>query len=592
MKETVKSLGYLCRSLLPYLKPYKWGLLWGAAALLLSNVGLVAVSWAIGKVASNAATAALVGKDLYLSIIGVTVLLLFSAWMKYSMRMSFISISRYAERDLRNNLFRHMQTLSPSFYDRERVGEMMSRSTNDINAVRDVLGPGVMYPVNLISIGPAAFGVMFYLSWELSLSVIAPMFLLPILVIFFTGKMHGHFSAVQRLLGEMSSKAREIFTGIRVLKTFVREKHEEEGFGELGRQYIEQSGRLYTIRNIFFPILHSFGLILSLVAFAAGGYGVRRGWLDIGDFASFVLVQGHVMVPIIMVSWVMGIYERGGIGMKRLNSYFETEPEIVDSESVDSNLTPSRELEVRHLDFSYSKEGPKILSDINIRIQSGEIVGITGPTGCGKSSLLRVLVRQYPYEKNHVFYDGEPIEKIPLRNLRESIGYVEQEPFIFSATLEDNIRFGAEDISEDEMYHYTGIAGLASDIEEFDKGYNTMVGERGVTLSGGQKLRLALSRALSRRSPFLFLDDSFSAVDVQTEDHIMENLKRNNASRGCCLLVSHRVSTLRRCDRIYVMEDGKITQTGTHDELYEAKGFYRRLVKEQELIEEMAGGKS
>ncbi|MBF0244386.1 MAG: ABC transporter ATP-binding protein [Planctomycetes bacterium] len=581
MKDIVQTLRFLFRRLGPLMRPYRWLLVKGFVALLLSNIGLIAVSALIGQIARRVAQGGIGSLELASWLTGTMVLLFLTCVLKILMRVWIISASRFAERDLRSTLYTHLQRLSPSFYDRTRTGEIMSSLTNDIGAVREVLGPGILYPLNLFTLAPAALVVMLWLSPFLTFVTLLPTLLFPILVSFFSRKLHARFVKVQECLGRMSSEVQESLAGIQVLKSFALEDSKEAVFADQGREYMHENMGLVHLRSVFFPLLGAIGQMLTLLAFIAGGFGVYAGWIDMGDFVVFTLVQAHLLLPVIMVSWVVSVYERGRAGLSRVDKLLAAEAEIVGGGSGEEVPLGGTRLSIQGLDFSYDRGG-RVLEGIDLEIPAGQWLGITGPVGGGKTSLIEAIRRSYPSPPGRIRIGGVAVEDLPLGQLRDLMRVVDQEPFIFSQSVADNIRFGHPGATEEALRLSARLAGLEGEVDEFEKGFETMVGEKGVTLSGGQKLRMALARALMKEAPILILDDAFSAVDLRTEEEIVSRL-RCHLQGVTVLIVSHRVSTLMRMDRVITLQEGRVTQAGSHDELMDREGYYREIALMQRL---------
>src|SRR6476661_8453992 len=509
-------------------------------------------------------------------------------------RWIMIGISREIEFDLRNDLFRHLESLSYSYYQRTRTGDIMARATNDLNAVRMLLGPAIMYSANTIVFTAGALAFMLSISPKLTMYAFLPLPVVSITVQYFGKQIHERFEKIQAMFSEISARAQENFSGARVVRAYVQEEPEIADFETSNREYIHRSLKLVRLMGMLWPTLETMlGMAIVLVLWL-GGREVLHGRMTVGGFVAFNTYMVQLTWPVIALGWVINIFQRGTASMARINEILVEKPEIEDSAEVRAagkGVRPPQpsemrgEIEFRGLNFAYN--GTPVLHNVNLRIPAGSSLAIVGPTGSGKTTLVSLIPRIYDAEAGTVLVDDRPIRDFSLQSLRKHIGFVPQETFLFSDRIRENIAFGVDSASENEVRNSASAANIAADIESFPEGYETMVGERGITLSGGQKQRTAIARALIRNPRILILDDALSSVDTQTEDKILNHLRDVMTGRTT-IFISHRVSTVRNADRIAVLHGGRIVELGTHDELIARNGYYSDLYNKQLLEEELA----
>jgi ATP-binding cassette, subfamily B, multidrug efflux pump len=571
------------RPLLPYLKRYRWGFVIGAICVVVSNGAWALLPLVIGNAAQGLQNGVTRHKLLIFAI-EVLVLATVRAIFLFLTRWVVIGISRDIEFDLRNDLFAKLETLAYSYYQRMRTGDIMARMTNDLNAVRMLMGPAIMYSANTLIFTAAALWFMVRNSPKLTLYTVIPLPLVSITVHYFGRQIRDRFDKIQAMFSDISARAQENFSGVRVIRAYVQEEAEIAAFETANLEYVARSLKLVRLMGMLWPTLElMLGVALVLVLWM-GGREVLAGRMQIGAFTAFNIYMMQLTFPIIALGWVVNIFQRGTASVLRLNEILQEQPEVHDEPGAEHR--PIRgEIEFRGLNFEY--DGKRVLHDVNLRIPTGSSMAIVGPTGSGKSTLVSLIPRIYDAAPGMVLIDGKPIRRFALETLRNNIGFVPQETFLFSDRIRENIALGVESASDEEIRRAADAANIATDIEGFPDSYETMVGERGITLSGGQKQRAAIARALIRNPRILILDDALSSVDTHTEDKILNHLREVMQGRTT-IFISHRVSTVRNADRIAVLHGGRIVELGTHDELLALNGYYSDLYNKQLLEEELA----
>src|SRR5580693_5315495 len=571
------------RTVRVYLRRYRGGLALGLGALVLKDVA-GAVQPLVIRAAIDTLSHAF-GLSRLLRFAGLLVgLAAVKGIFLYWMRVIIIGISRDIEYDLRNDLFRHLVDLSPDYYARMRTGDIMARSTNDLNAVRMMLGPGIMYWVETSLTFLLAIIIMVTVDWRLAVLAILPAPLVSLAVIFFGRAIHARFERIQAMFSDISSRVQENLAGVRMVRAFVQEEAEMRHFEKLNRAYIAENIRLVRISGVFQPLLEALiGLTFLAVLWYGGGQVLARR-ISLGSFVMFNTYMGILVWPMIALGWVVNLMQRGGASLARINQIFEEKPSIA-APAHPVRLNGVRgEIEFQNASMAYPSG--KALDGVSLKIAAGATVAIVGHTGAGKSTLVSLAPRLMDPTEGRVLLDGIDLRDLSPAELRRQIAFVPQETFLFSATIAGNIAFGVGSATDEEIRRAAELAGLTGDIETFPKGYETMVGERGITLSGGQKQRTAIARAILRDPRILILDDALSSVDTLTEERILEGLE--DAMRGrTVILISHRVSTVRQADLIVVLDHGRIVERGTHAELVSAGGYYADLSKKQTLEEEL-----
>ncbi len=538
---------------------------------------------------------------IYCLILIVCVLL--KGLMSFSTRWVLIGVSRDIEFDLRAGLLDRLLLMEPEFYVRNRTGELMSRATNDLNNVRMVLGPGIMYTGQTLITMVIAIVVMARLSPSLTWWVLLPVPVVFVAVRHFGKVIHDLYETIQAALATLSAKVQENLSGVRVIRAYAQEEAEIRGFDEPNREYVARNIKLIRAWSMFMPSLQALIGFSFLIVLWQGGHQLLRGQISLGALIAFYSFLGLLVWPMIALGWVTNIFQRGAASMGRLNYILRAQPQIDDRNAAIASNTPVvGEVEFRNLTFTFptnisgngagaaaSSNGNgahPVLRDINLKIPAGSTLAIVGPTGSGKTTLAALVARLWEAPEGEVLIDGRPIREWPLDTLRRSIGYVPQDTYLFSETVGGNIAFGLPNYDLDQVRQAAEIANLDSDVEGFAKKYETVVGERGITLSGGQKQRTAIARAVIRDPRILILDDSLSSVDTQTEERILTRLRGIMHGRTT-ILISHRTSTVRDADQIVVLRDGRIIERGTHDELLARGGYYADLYQKQLLEEEL-----
>jgi len=516
---------------------------------------------------------------------GLVVLIAFGQGVfRFLMRQTVIVGSRLIENDFRNDLFAHLQKMSARFFQNMPTGDIMSRMTNDLNAVRAVLGPGIMYSINTIVTFGFVVWMMLTLNPMLTLVGLLPIPFMAVLVYKFGHQIHKRYQKIQAQLSKISTKAQENFTGIRIVKSYVQEKYEIEGFDKLSWEYVEKNMSFVKVFAAFHPMMHFVvGIAVILVLFV-GGIQIVEETITLGEFVAFTLYLGMLVWPSIALGWVVGIFQQGAASMERINVILNTPPEIIDDDQTQFVETIKGEIRIKDLTFSYDEKMAPALKNIDLKINAGSILAVVGRTGSGKSTLMNLLTRNYDPEPGSIFIDNIDIRKIPLQTLRQNVGYIPQETFLFSDTIEQNVSFGVISADKENVQRATDISQIHQAIEEFPKQYDTILGERGINLSGGQKQRVSIARAIIKHPKILLLDDALSAVDTITEEKILGKL-RGEMKNKTCVWISHRISALQDADKIIVLDKGEIIEEGTHRELLELDGMYRDLYEKQKLEE-------
>src|SRR6185369_10261513 len=591
------------RPLFPYIKKYRTGLVLGAICVLFNN-GIWILLPQVIRAAVNALNSGVTVDKLKLYASLILLVACAKGIFQFLTRWIVIGISRDIEFDLRNDFFQHLESLSHSYYQRTRTGDIMARTTNDLSAVRQLLGPAIMYSANTLVFTCAALPFMWRISPKLTFFAFVPMPAASVLVQYFGNRIHRRFERIQAMFSDISAKAQENFSGARLIRAFAQEEAEIASFEEANREYIRRSLHLVRLMAMLWPSLELVLGLSLMITLLVGGHEVVQHKITVGEFTSFNVYMVQLIWPIIAVGWVVNLFQRGTASVVRIDELLKQQPSIADDpalvackpdrsapyvDATSTKLSPctiTGDIEFRNLSFAYPN-GPTILHDINLTIPAGSSLAIVGPTGSGKSTLVSLIPRLQDATPGTVLIDSEPIRSFPLSELRSSIGFVPQETFLFSDTIRHNVSFGAPDATDQQVEDAAAIAHIRTEILEFPRGFDTMVGERGVTLSGGQKQRTAIARAVIRDPRVLILDDALASVDTYTEERILQGLARVMQGRTT-IFISHRISTARNADQIAVLVAGRIAELGTHDELIARNGYYTSLFEKQRLEEELA----
>jgi ATP-binding cassette subfamily B protein len=507
---------------------------------------------------------------------------------RFFMRNLMIGASRKIEYELRNDLFAHLLKLSPSYFSRTRTGDIMAKATNDVNAIREFLGPGIMYSINTVITLAAATSLMLYIDPVLTAYALIPIPALALVVNRFGRLVRERFEQVQQQFSKLTARAHENLSGIRIVKAYGNEDFEKRQFGSLNEEYILKNLKLVKVWGTFHPLIALVGGLGAVIVLWMGGTEVVRGRISLGDFVAFSGYLAMLTWPAIALGWVVNLVQRGAASMKRVAQILDEKPEISDVDTLP--ITKIRgEVEFRNVSFSYCDGGPMVLKDVSFKLPRGRKVAVVGRTGSGKSTLVNLLPRLFEPTSGQILIDGIEIQRIPVRILRTTIGYVPQESFLFSDTIRENIAYGRPSARDEEIAEVAVISKIAEEVEEFGEKFDTLVGERGITLSGGQKQRTAISRAIIINPALLLLDDAFSSVDAVTERDILKRLRDRLGDRTW-VIVSHRISSINEADEIIVLENGRIAERGSHEELLKTGKLYRELHRRQVIAEELEIG--
>jgi ATP-binding cassette subfamily B protein len=572
------------RPLFPYLRRYWKQLAWGGVAVILYNSVKVLIPIVIGHAIDDMRHGITESRIIFHAI-RLLIVAALSAIFLYITRQVIIGASREIEFDLRNDIFANLERQSPNYYHTHRTGDIMARTTNDLNAVRQLLGPAIMYSANTIVFTAAALPFMYRISPKLTFFAFVPLPMASVLVQYFGARIHRRFERIQAMFSDISAKAQENFSGARLIRAFAQEESEIASFEDANREYIRRSLYLVRLMAMLWPTLE-FVLGLSLmITLLVGGHEVVQHQISVGEFTSFNVYMVQLIWPIIAVGWVVNLFQRGTASVVRIDELLKQQPDIADT-STAAELPVSGNIEFRNLNFAYPN-APTILHDINLCIPAGSSLAIVGPTGSGKSTLVNLIPRLHDAAPSTILIDQHPIRDYKLSTLRHNIGFVPQETFLFSDTIRQNIAFGAPNATAEQVEEAATTAHICNEILEFPKGFDTEVGERGLTLSGGQKQRTAIARAIIRDPKILILDDALASVDTYTEERILTGLKRVMEGRTT-IFISHRISTARNADQIAVLVAGRIVELGTHDELLARNGYYTSLFEKQRLEEELS----
>ncbi len=579
----MKELRYLNKYLYKYRTKLIWGLLITVVARIFSLVAPRLIGNSLTAVENylEAETAdfGLIKEILLTNILIIIGTTLASGFFTFLMRQTIINVSRYIEFDLKNEVFWHYQRLTQRFYKNNRTGDLMNRISEDVSKVRMYVGPALMYSINTVALFVIVISYMISIAPILTLYTVLPLPILSITIYKLSRIINQKSALVQEMLSKMSSFAQESFSGIAVIKSYNLQGQSTSDFTDLASETYDKNMDLVKVQAWFFPLMILLIGCSNLIVIFVGGNQYINGQLEIGVLAEFIIYVNMLTWPVAVVGWITSIVQQAEASQKRINAFLEKQPEIISGKGVFSPIQGT--IEFKNVSLQYPETGIKALDQVNLTIPAGSTLGIIGNIGSGKSTLLDTLVRLYDPSEGSILIDGYDLKAFQLEELRSAVGYVPQNTFLFSEQIEENIRFGNPEASQEAIREAAQKSAVHDNITQFKEGYKTLLGERGVTLSGGQIQRVSIARALIKDPQILLLDDCLSAVDTDTEEEILKHLKSVSKNKTT-LIVSHRISSLKHADQIVVFENGKIVQQGKHADLIEVGGYYKELFEIQQ----------
>lgn len=568
-------------SLLKYAKKYKKRYFVGIVFLIIVDFIQLAPPKILGYLTDSLAQGTATKGKITVAVVSILLIAAIMATCRFMWRIYINGTARYVEYDIRTKFFKHLQSLSTNYYNKNKTGDLMALATNDLNAVRMALGQGVIMFCDAVVLTIATLIIMLSINTKLTLISLIPLPFVAIISRRFGRSIHKKFTRVQSCFSKLTDVVQENFSGIRIVKSFVQEEKEYEKFLEENENNLNANMDFIRVWGIFSPLIELIASLSFVILIAIGGRFVILGNISLGEFITFNMYLGNLVWPMMAMGWVINNLQRGYASLERIEEVLNTQPEILDK-YVDKIESLNGDIVIKDLTFAYPDTDLSALKDINITIKKGETLGIVGRTGSSKTTLINLLLRLYNVENGKILINGKDINKIPLDILRHNIGFVSQDPFLFSTTLAENINLAYNELNMDKVIEATRNADVYDNIMDFPEGFDTMVGERGVTLSGGQKQRASIARALIKNPDILILDDCLSAVDAKTEVKILDNLKKIMKDKTS-IIISHRISAVKEANQIIVLEQGKIAQKGTHEELKNEEGIYREIYEKQQI---------
>jgi len=569
-----------------YFYKYKWQIIIGILITIVSKIFLLFTPELIGSsidvvneyLQGEVSDIATVKKELLINIVYIIGAAIITGILTFFMRQTIINVSRYIEYDLKNEIYKHYQILPLKFYKNNRTGDLMNRISEDVGRVRMYVGPAIMYSINTITLFAISIGFMYKQAPLLTLYTIIPLPILSFIIYKLSKEIHKRSTIVQQYLSHLSSSTQESYSGISIIKAYGLESITSKNFNDLSETSKQKQLNLVKVNAFFFPMMILLIGISNLIVIYVGGLQYIHGEISLGVITKFIIYVNMLTWPVATVGWVTSIVQQAEASQKRINEFLKITPEITNTAQEPSNIIG--DIEFKNVHYTYNDTNIEALKGISFKLEHGKTLAIIGKTGSGKSTILDLIGRLYDIDKGELLIDQKPIDKLHLTSLRDSIGYVPQDAFLFSDTIKNNIKFGKEDATDQEVIQAAKYAQVHNNIMGFSKGYDTVLGERGITLSGGQKQRISIARAIIKDPKILLFDDSLSAVDTETEEQILKHLQ-DLAQGKTTIIVSHRVSSVKNADQIIVLDDGNIVQSGNHESLINTDGYYKNLYLKQ-----------